>query len=116
MPPIQTKLERILLKCPSTHCPGQRQEGVPRIGFFGPVAGKAPDPRALAMLLLTDEPQETPALPARYYRQKAAEARRAAEEATTRAIKERLHGSAAISISWPMPLTEPGTQQTRPRG
>jgi hypothetical protein len=68
------------------------------------------------MLLLTDEPQETPALPARYYRQKAAEARRAAEEATTRAIKERLHGSAAISISWPMPLTEPGTQQTRPRG
>jgi hypothetical protein len=41
-----------------------------------------------------DNPQDTPSLPARYYRQKAAEARQAAEEATTRAIKERLNGSA----------------------
>ena len=43
---------------------------------------------------LMDKPQDTPTLPARYYRQKAVEARQAAEEATTRAIKERLHGSA----------------------
>jgi len=41
-----------------------------------------------------DQPQDTPTLPARYYRQKAAEARRAAEGVTTRAIKERLDGLA----------------------
>jgi hypothetical protein len=41
-----------------------------------------------------DKPQDAPTLPEWYYRQKAAEARQAAEEATTRAIKERLHGSA----------------------
>jgi hypothetical protein len=46
------------------------------------------------MLRLMDKPQDAPAPPARYYRQKTAEARQAAEEATTRAIKERLHGSA----------------------
>jgi hypothetical protein len=46
------------------------------------------------MLRLMDNPEDTPSLPARYYRQKAAEARQAAEEATTRAIKDRLHGSA----------------------
>ena len=40
------------------------------------------------------QPQDTTTLPARYYRQKAAEARRAAEGVTTRAIKERLHGLA----------------------
>jgi hypothetical protein len=28
-------LARILIKCPSTHCPDQRQEGVFRCGFFG---------------------------------------------------------------------------------
>jgi hypothetical protein len=37
-----------------------------------------------------DQLEETPTLPARYYRQKAAEARRAAEGVTTRAIKARL--------------------------
>jgi hypothetical protein len=37
-----------------------------------------------------DQPEETPTLPASYYRQKAAEARRAAEGVTTRAIKARL--------------------------
>jgi len=46
------------------------------------------------MLRLMDQPQDTSTLPARYYRQKGAEARQTAEEATTRAIKERLHGSA----------------------
>ncbi|HEX8812200.1 MAG TPA: hypothetical protein VF742_09435 [Terracidiphilus sp.] len=46
------------------------------------------------MLRLVDKPQDTPTPSARYYRQKAAEARQVAEEATTRAIKERLHGSA----------------------
>jgi len=39
-------------------------------------------------------PRTRQTLSARYYRQKAAEARQVAEEATTRAIKERLHGSA----------------------
>ena len=43
---------------------------------------------------LMDQPEGTPPLPARYYRQKAAEARRAAEGVTTRAIKKRLDGSA----------------------
>ena len=46
------------------------------------------------MLRLMDKPPDTPTLPARYYRQKAAEARRAAEGVTTRAIKERLVGLA----------------------
>jgi hypothetical protein len=41
-----------------------------------------------------DQPKDTSTLPARYYRQKAAEARRAAEGVTTRAIKERLEGLA----------------------
>jgi hypothetical protein len=36
------------------------------------------------MLRLIDKPQDAPTLPTRYYRQKAAEARQAAEEATTR--------------------------------
>ncbi len=42
------------------------------------------------MLRLMDLPEETPTLPARYYRQ----ARRAAEEVTTRAVKARLLGLA----------------------
>ena len=46
------------------------------------------------MLRPMDQPEETPTLPARYYRQKAPEARRAAEGVTTRAIKARLHGLA----------------------
>ncbi len=46
------------------------------------------------MLRAVDQPVETPALPARYYRQKAAEARRAAEKVTTRAVKARLLGLA----------------------
>jgi hypothetical protein len=41
-----------------------------------------------------DQPEETPTLPTRYYRQKAAEARRSAEGVTTRAIKERMEGLA----------------------
>jgi hypothetical protein len=39
-------------------------------------------------------PKKRQAAGARCYRQKAVEARQAAEEATMRAIKERLHGSA----------------------
>jgi len=50
--------------------------------------------RGPVMLRLMDQPQDIPTLPARYYRQKAAEARRAAEGVTTRAIKKRLDGSA----------------------
>ena len=46
------------------------------------------------MLRLMDQPQDAPTLPARYYRQKAAEARRTDEGVTTRAIKERLDGLA----------------------
>jgi hypothetical protein len=46
------------------------------------------------MLRRMDKPQDTPTLPARHYRQKAAEAHPATKEATTRAIKERLQGSA----------------------
>jgi hypothetical protein len=42
------------------------------------------------MLGLMDQPEDTSTLPARYYRRKAAEARRAAEGVTTRAIKVRL--------------------------
>jgi hypothetical protein len=50
--------------------------------------------RGPVMLRPMDQPEETPTLPARYYRQKAAEARRAAEEVTTRAVKARLLGLA----------------------
>jgi hypothetical protein len=41
-----------------------------------------------------DQPEETPTLPARFDRRKAAEARRSAEAVTTRAVKERLHNLA----------------------
>jgi hypothetical protein len=41
-----------------------------------------------------DQPEETPMLPARFYRRKAAEARRSAEAVTTRAVKDRLHSLA----------------------
>ena len=43
------------------------------------------------MLRLMDQPEDMPTLPARFYRRKAAEARRAAEGVTTRAVKARLH-------------------------
>jgi hypothetical protein len=46
------------------------------------------------MLRPMDQAEDAPTLPARYYRRKAAETRRAAECVTTRAIKERLHGLA----------------------
>jgi hypothetical protein len=38
---------------------------------------------------LMDQPEETPTLPARYYLQTAAEARRAAEGATNQAVRAR---------------------------
>jgi len=41
-----------------------------------------------------DQPEGTPTLPARFYRRKAAEARRSAEAVTMRAIRERLHNLA----------------------
>jgi hypothetical protein len=41
-----------------------------------------------------DQPEGTLTLPARFYRQKASEARRSAEAVTTRAVRERLHNSA----------------------
>ena len=42
------------------------------------------------MLRLMDQPEDMPTLPARFYRRKAAEARRTAEGVTTRAVKARL--------------------------
>ena len=47
-------------------------------------------PSSPATLRLVDQFREKPPLPARHYRQKAAEARRAAEGVTTPAIKARL--------------------------
>jgi hypothetical protein len=41
-----------------------------------------------------DQPEDTTNLSARFYRRKAAEARRSAEAVTTRAIRERLHNLA----------------------
>ena len=41
-----------------------------------------------------DQPEDTTTLPARFYRRKAAEARRSAEAVTTGAVKERLHNLA----------------------
>jgi len=41
-----------------------------------------------------DQPEDTPTLPARYYRGKAAEARRAAEGVTTQAVRAQLYGLA----------------------
>jgi hypothetical protein len=41
-----------------------------------------------------EQSEDTPTLPARYYRRKAPEARRAAEGVTTRAVKARLLGLA----------------------
>src|SRR5713101_1616989 len=46
------------------------------------------------MVRLMDQSEETSTLPARYYRRKATEARRAAEGVTTRPIKARLQGLA----------------------
>ena len=43
---------------------------------------------------LMDQPADPPPQPAEYYRRKAAEARQTAEGATTRAVKDRLHGLA----------------------
>jgi len=41
-----------------------------------------------------DQPEDTTTLSTRFYRRKAAEARRSAEEVTTRVVKERLHNLA----------------------
>src|ERR1700730_8441469 len=59
-------------------------------------------PRSPATLPLVDQPEGTPTQPARYYRQKAAEARRAAEGVTTRAIKARLDVLArgSVLVGW----------------
>ena len=73
-----------------------------------------------------DQPEDTPTLPARFYRQKAADARRTAEGVTTQALKERLHrlardfdrlADAADSAVQPSdPLAELIRQQWRGRG
>jgi len=68
------------------------------------------------MLRLMDKPQDTPTLPARYYRQKAVEALRQQKKRQRQPSKSGCTARLAISISWPMPLTELGKQQTRPRG
>ena len=44
------------------------------------------------MLRLMDKREDAPTLPTRYYRQKAAGARQAAEEVTMGAVEERLQG------------------------
>jgi len=60
--------------------------------LFGLLSGKLPTIQgAPAILRLMDQYPEAPPLPASYYRRKAAETRRAAEEVTTRPIKARLH-------------------------
>jgi len=43
------------------------------------------------MLWSMDHTEDTPTMPSRYYRRKAAEVRRAAEGVTTRAVKARLN-------------------------
>jgi len=59
-----------------------------------------------------DQPEDTTALPARFYRRKAAAARRSAEAVTTRAVKERLHNLARDFDRLPMPRTEPSKHPT----
>ena len=83
-------------------------------------------PAAPFMLRPMEQPEDTPTLPARFYRQKAADARRTAEGVTTRALKERLHrlardfdrlADAADSAVQPSdPLAELMRQQWRGRG
>jgi hypothetical protein len=70
---------------------------LPRSSYYAAAHGQAP---------------RNARLPARYYRQKAVEARQAAEEATMRAIKDRLHGSAR-DFGKLAAAAELGKQQTR---
>jgi hypothetical protein len=79
---------------PSIHCPGRVKNASfaavasPRSRERSPIHGTP------ASLRLMDQPADTPPQPAEYYRRKAAEARQTAEGATTRAVKDRLHGLA----------------------
>ena len=77
----------------------------PSRGFFGSAAGKALDPRGSCYAAFMDKPQDTPTLPG-YYRHKAAEARQAAEERQRERSRSGCTARLAISMSWPMPLTE----------
>src|SRR5207245_2517629 len=54
------QLGRILIKCPSTHCPGQRQEGVFRCSSFAPQPMPPDRRQTRAILRLKDRPEDTP--------------------------------------------------------
>jgi len=63
----------------------------------GPKGRVRSEARSCPVVLLTcdmDQREGTPTLSARFYRRKAAEARRSAEAVTTRAIRQRLHNLA----------------------
>jgi hypothetical protein len=93
-PPIETSWRGFYSNVRQPTAPASVKKVSLAVVSFAQRPRTLPSRVAPAMLRLMDNPEDTPSLPARYYRQKAAEARQAAEEATTRAIKERLHGSA----------------------
>jgi hypothetical protein len=94
MPPIQTSWSAFYSNIRQPSAPAGVKKASLAVVSLAQWPGNLPIRRAPAMLRLMDKPEDTPFLSAQYYRQKAAEARQAAGEATTRAIKERLHGSA----------------------
>jgi len=94
MPPIQTSWSGFYSNVRQPTAPAGVKKPSLAVFSLAQWPGKLPIRGAPAMLRLMDKPQDAPTLPTRYYRQNAAEARQTAEEATTRAIKERLHGSA----------------------
>jgi len=63
------------------------------------------------MLRLMDKPQNTPTLPARYYRQKAVDALRQQKKRQREPSKSGCTARLAISISWPMPLMRAATEE-----
>src|SRR5439155_27099898 len=84
---------------------------VPRAAQTSPTSHLPGSP---AVRRLTDQPEATPTLPARYYRRKAAEARRTAKMGDYASRQ----GAAArawftSSIGWPMPLTALRKRRTR---
>jgi len=94
MPPIQTSCGGFYSNVRQSTAPAGVKKPSLAVFSLAQRPGRLPIRGPPAMLRLMDQPQDTSTLPARYYRQKGAEARQTAEEATTRAIKERLHGSA----------------------
>ena len=89
----------------------------PRSVFFGPAAGKAPDPRA-PCYAAAHGPAPRHAngrrrgIIARKLPRLARQQKKPQRELSRSGCTARL----AISISWLMPLTELSKQQTRPRG